>query len=76
MEMKKTIERNHIFCICHRDKTSNNTPIPPIPPICIPPYITCASCGDIQLILAIRYFYTDPFPTVVWSGIVHRTRTL
>jgi hypothetical protein len=23
--------RNHVFRLCHQDKTSNNTPIPPIP---------------------------------------------
>jgi hypothetical protein len=69
---EKTIEwRNHIFRLCHRDKTSNNTSIP-----LTPPYITCASCGGIQLILAVGSFYTGSFPTVVWSGMVHRKRTL
>jgi hypothetical protein len=30
---KKLKWRNHIFRLCHRDKTCNNTPILPIPPM-------------------------------------------
>jgi hypothetical protein len=29
-EMKRLKCRNHIFCLCHWDKTSNNTSIPPM----------------------------------------------
>jgi hypothetical protein len=42
MEMKKQLKwRNHIFRLCHRDKTSNNTTIPPIPPMHTTLYHMC-----------------------------------
>jgi hypothetical protein len=44
--------------------------------LCIPPYTTCASCGGIQLILAIGSLHTGPFPTVVWGDMVHCKRAL
>jgi hypothetical protein len=47
----------------HREKTSNNTSIPP--------YTTGASCGDIQLISTVESFHTNPFETVVRGGMVH-----
>jgi hypothetical protein len=37
-------------------------------------YTTCASCGGIQLILAVGSFHTDPFPTMVRGDMVHRER--
>jgi hypothetical protein len=40
-------------------------PITPLYHLCVPPYTTGASCGDIQLISAIGSFHTDPFPTMV-----------
>jgi hypothetical protein len=41
-EMKKQLKwSNHIFLLCHRDKTSNNTPIPPISPMYITLYHMC-----------------------------------
>jgi hypothetical protein len=54
---KKLKWRNHIFHLCHGDKTFNNT--------LIPPYTTGASCGGIQLISVVGSFHIDPFPTVV-----------
>jgi hypothetical protein len=44
--------------------------------LCIAPYTTCASCGGIQLILVVGSFHTNPFPTVVWGGMVHHKRAL
>jgi hypothetical protein len=42
MEMKKQLKwTNHIFRLCHRDKTSNNTPIPLIPPMHTSIYHMC-----------------------------------
>jgi hypothetical protein len=42
MEMRKQFKwRNHIFLLCHRDKTYNNTPIPPIPPMHTTIYHMC-----------------------------------
>jgi hypothetical protein len=38
---KKLKWRNHIFRLCYRDKTSNNTPIPPIPPMRTTAYHMC-----------------------------------
>jgi hypothetical protein len=38
---KKLKWRNHIFRLCHRDKTSNNTPVPPIPPMYTTLYHRC-----------------------------------
>jgi hypothetical protein len=42
--------------------------------LCIPPYTTCASCGGIQLILAVGSFHIGPFPTVVWVDMIHHKR--
>jgi hypothetical protein len=39
-------------------------------------YHTGASCGGIQLILAVRSFHTGPFPTVVYGDMVHRKKAL
>jgi NADH:ubiquinone oxidoreductase subunit B-like Fe-S oxidoreductase len=47
----------------HREKTSNNTSIPP--------YTTGASCCGIQLISTIESFHTSTFETVVRGGMVH-----
>jgi hypothetical protein len=45
--------------------TEIKLPIIPLHHLCIPPYTTCASCGGIQLISAVRSFHIGPFPTVV-----------
>jgi hypothetical protein len=45
MEMKKQLKWiNHIFRLCHRDKTSNNTRIPSIPPMHTTLYHMCKLC--------------------------------
>jgi hypothetical protein len=47
----------------HREKTSNNTSIPP--------FTTNASCCGIQLIWTIESFHTSPFEIVVRGSMVH-----
>jgi hypothetical protein len=69
MEMKKQLKwRNHIFRLCHRDKTSNNTPIPLILPMHTTLYhmwkLWCYTINLSRWILS-----------VVWGGLVHCKRT-
>jgi hypothetical protein len=45
--------------------TGMKVPIIPMCHLCIPLYTTCASCGGIQLISAVRSFHTVPFPIVI-----------
>jgi hypothetical protein len=54
--------------------TKIKLPIIPLYHLCIPPYTTGLSCGDIQLISAVGSFHAGPFPTVVYGGMVHRKR--
>jgi hypothetical protein len=75
MEMKKNNWNEEIIYFVYA--TEIKLPIIPLYHpyhLCIPPYTTCASCGGIQLILAVGSFHTGPFPTVVWGGMVHRER--
>jgi hypothetical protein len=51
--------------------TEIKLPIIPLYHLCIPPYTTCVSCGDIQLISDVRFFHPGPFQQwyrVVWSS--------
>jgi hypothetical protein len=53
--------RNHIFHLCHRDKTSNNTPIPPM-------YTTIyhmCKLGWYTINLSRQIFHNDPFLTMI-----------
>jgi hypothetical protein len=45
--------------------TEIKLPIIPLYHLCIPPYITGASCGGIQLISAVRSFRTGHFPVMI-----------
>jgi hypothetical protein len=47
----------------------------PIPPMHTTLYLRL-SCCDIQLISVIESFYTGPFSTVIYGGMVHRKSTL
>jgi hypothetical protein len=65
----KIEKTNHIFHLFHQQKTCNNTPIPPT-------HTTSAGYGGMQLISTVRSFHTNPFPTVVKGGMVHRKSPL
>jgi hypothetical protein len=61
--------------ICHRDKTSYNTRIPPIPPMHITLYhMSKLWWYTINLSRWILSYWS--FPTVVWGDMVHRKRAL
>jgi hypothetical protein len=69
-EMKTKLKKQIIYFIYSTNKkTCNYTPIPPT-------HTTGAGYGGMQLISTVRSFHTNPFPTVVKGGMVHRKSPL